>query len=139
MLRIAGIEVSASAELLAGIDFVLMGGRIVLADRVFINRGVLIEAPGGVTIGADTHIAPGTMVLTSTHEPGNHARRAGRWRTEPVTIGAGVWIGAGAIILPGVTIGDGAVIAAGSVVTGDVEPDKLYAGAPAAAKKALSA
>jgi maltose O-acetyltransferase len=37
-----------------------------------------------------------------------------------VVIGANVWIGGGAIILPGVTIGDDAIIGAGSVVTRDV-------------------
>jgi maltose O-acetyltransferase len=38
----------------------------------------------------------------------------------PVTIGANVWIGGGAIILPGVTIGDDAIVGAGSIVTRDV-------------------
>ena len=38
---------------------------------------------------------------------------------------------ADAIILPGVTVGDGAVVGAGSVVTRDVEPYTVVAGAPA--------
>ena len=42
-----------------------------------------------------------------------------------------VWIGAYAIILPGVHIGDSAVIAAGSVVTKNVDPNSIVAGAPA--------
>jgi acetyltransferase-like isoleucine patch superfamily enzyme len=50
----------------------------------------------------------------------------------PVVIGSDVWIGDRVIILPGCrTIGDGAVIGAGSVVTHDVPPFTIVAGAPA--------
>lgn len=48
-----------------------------------------------------------------------------------VKIGNDVWIGARAIILPAVTIGDGAIIGAGAVVTHDVPPYAVVAGAPA--------
>lgn len=48
-----------------------------------------------------------------------------------VVIGSDVWIGSGAMIMPGVTIGHGAVIAARAVVTRDVAPYTLVAGAPA--------
>lgn len=50
-------------------------------------------------------------------------------------IGNDVWIGHGAFILPGVTIGDGAAIAAKSVVTKDVPPYAVVAGAPARIKR----
>lgn len=48
-----------------------------------------------------------------------------------VTIGNDVWIGEACFISAGVTIGDGAVIGAHSVVTHDVEPYSIVAGAPA--------
>jgi maltose O-acetyltransferase len=48
-----------------------------------------------------------------------------------VSIGANVWIGGGAIILPGVTIGDDAVIGAGAVVTRDVPNGTTRIGNPA--------
>ena len=48
-----------------------------------------------------------------------------------VTVGNDVWIGCGAILMPGITIGDGAVVGAGSVVTKDVPPYTVIAGAPA--------
>lgn len=47
------------------------------------------------------------------------------------TIGNDVWVGHEAFILPGITIGDGAVIAARTVVTKDVPPYAVVAGAPA--------
>jgi acetyltransferase-like isoleucine patch superfamily enzyme len=75
--------------------------------------------------------------VTSTHEPGDHFNRRGAYTTEPVTIGAGCWIGSRALILPGVNIADGCTIGAGSVVTRDCEADGFYAGVPARRVKDL--
>ncbi|MGH3282697.1 MAG: acyltransferase [Trebonia sp.] len=49
----------------------------------------------------------------------------------PVSIGAGSWLGAGAIILPGTAIGRNVVVAAGSVVRGEVPDRCVVAGVPA--------
>lgn len=48
-----------------------------------------------------------------------------------VTIGDDVWVGTRAIILHGVTVGTGADIGAGSLLTKDVPPHAIVAGAPA--------
>ena len=48
---------------------------------------------------------------------------------QPVTIGNDVWTGHNVNILAGVSVGDGAVIGAGSVVTRDVPPYAIVAGA----------
>lgn len=52
-------------------------------------------------------------------------------RSRPVTVGHDTWIGHGVIIMKGVTIGDGAIVASHSVVTKDVMPYSIVAGAPA--------
>ena len=46
-------------------------------------------------------------------------------------MGNDVWLGYQSLIMPGVTIGDGAIIGSRSVVTKDVEPYTIVAGAPA--------
>lgn len=51
--------------------------------------------------------------------------------TKLVTIGHDVWIGEGVFIKEGVTIGHGAIIGAHSVVTKDIPPYMIVAGAPA--------
>ena len=48
-----------------------------------------------------------------------------------VTIGNNIWIGDSVLILPGNKIGDGAVIGTGAIVTKDVPPFTIVAGAPA--------
>ena len=50
----------------------------------------------------------------------------------PIVIEDDAWIGFNAIVLKGVRIGRGAVVAAGAVVTRDVPPFTVVAGAPAA-------
>jgi maltose O-acetyltransferase len=77
------------------------------------------------------------MILTRRHHLGSPARRYAKLEALPVTIGAGVWVGARAMILPGVTIGDGAVIAAGAVVTKDVPANTVVAGVPATVVREL--
>jgi acetyltransferase-like isoleucine patch superfamily enzyme len=52
-----------------------------------------------------------------------------------VTIGNDVWTGHNVNILPGVSVGDGVVIGAGSVVTKDVPPFSIVAGAPATMRR----
>ena len=52
-----------------------------------------------------------------------------------VTIGNDVWTGHNVNILPGVSVGDGAVIGAVSVVTKDVPPYAIVAGAPAQVRR----
>lgn len=47
-----------------------------------------------------------------------------------IVIGNDVWIGDGAMIMSGVSIGDGAIIGARTVVTHDVKPYAIVAGAP---------
>lgn len=48
-----------------------------------------------------------------------------------IVVADDVWIGHGAIVLSGVTLGRGSVVAAGSIVTRDVAPYSVVAGAPA--------
>jgi acetyltransferase-like isoleucine patch superfamily enzyme len=50
-------------------------------------------------------------------------------------VGNDVWIGTNVVIMQGVTVGTGAVIGANSVVTKDVEPYAVVAGAPAVTKR----
>lgn len=101
------------------------GSNIELGERVFFNFNCIVLDVCKVTVGDFTLFGPGVQVLTPLH-PLDPARRRVEEYGKPVSIGADVWVGAGALILPGVTIGSKAVIGAGSVVTRDV-PDGVFA------------
>lgn len=59
------------------------------------------------------------------------------WTERGVTIRRFASIGMGALLLPGVEIGENAIVGAGAVVTKDVRPGVLVAGAPARVVRTL--
>lgn len=107
------------------------GYNIAIEGSCYFNRGVFIDAAAQVTIGRDSMFGPRSMIITSSHEIGDHTRRGGPSTYKPVRIGNGCWMGAGAVVLPGVKVADGCIIAAGAVVAHSTEPDGIYAGVPA--------
>ena len=107
------------------------GFNISVGDNVFLNFDCVLLDVVEITIGAGTLIGPAVQIYTADHPRDPALRRAGLESGVPVRIGANVWIGGGAIILPGVTIGDDAIIGAGSVVTRDVPDGATVAGNPA--------
>lgn len=107
------------------------GYNITLGDGVFLNFNCIILDIMPVTIGDRTQIGPAVQIYAADHPRDAATRAKGLEFGRPVTIGADVWIGGGAIIVPGVTVGDGAVIGAGSVVTRNVPAGATVVGNPA--------
>ena len=126
-----------------------------IGDQTRITKGFYIDRPDGVTIGThcffnhfvhlhngankDTTISfgdnvfvgPDASFVCASHQIGPEHQRAGKNVYGSIRVEDGVWIGAGATILPGVTIAKGGVIGAGAVVTKSTEPNGLYLGVPA--------
>lgn len=107
------------------------GWNIRLGAGVFLNFNCVILDVVPVEIGDRTLIGPGVQILAADHPREAATRAAGLESGRPIRIGADVWIGGGALILPGVTIGDGAIIGAGAVVTRDVPAGATAVGNPA--------
>lgn len=93
-----------------------------------INRGCLIDARGGVTIGNSVSISFKVNIISGGHDPQSKTFENKRGH---IMIDDYVWVGANATILKNVHIGEGAVIAAGAVVTKDVPPYTIVGGIPA--------
>lgn len=108
-------------------------GHVRLGARSYVGHQCVLYGSGGLDIGDDVLIGPGVTITSQGHTFATRQRpiNAQPFQFEPVSIGAGAWIGAGAVILPGVTVGAGAVVAAGAVVTRDVPPYHQAAGVPA--------
>lgn len=102
-----------------------------IGDEVFLNAGCTLDGSAPIEIGDRVQLGFEVALITGNHRMNMPDQRAGEHCALPIRIGAGVWIGARAIILPGVTIGEGAVVAAGAIVTRDIPPHTLAAGVPA--------
>ena len=94
------------------------GKNITIGKDVFINSGCHFQDQGGIEIGDGVLIGHNVVLATINHDLNPKKNRKNHYA--PIKIGAHVWIGSNATILPGVTIGDQAVVAAGAVVTQDV-------------------
>jgi len=110
------------------------GYNISLGRGAFLNYNCIILDVEPVLIGDGTAIGPAVQILASDHPRDPRLREQKVRFGRPVTIGANVWIGGGAIILPGVTIGDDAIVGAGSIVTRDVAAGVTVVGDPAREK-----
>lgn len=102
------------------IDNIRFGEDVLLSHQAF------LQGAGGLTFGSKIMVGPRTSFITAGHDIVTRQPTAG-----PIVIEDGVWIGAGAMILPNVTVGKGAVVAAGAVVTRDVAAGTVVGGVPA--------
>lgn len=105
------------------------GKNLTIGKDVFINSGCHFQDQGGIEIGDGSLIGHNVVLATINHDLAPSENRKNHY--ESIKIGAHVWIGSNATVLPGVTVGDWAVIAAGAVVTRDVPPMTVVGGVPA--------
>lgn len=119
-----------------GHDAMLKGyhlGRMVIGDDTWIGQGAFLHSAGSLRIGQRVGVGPMVKVLTSSHrdEGRDHPVLGSPLEFAQVVIGDDVDLGIGSIVLPGVTIGRGVLVGAGAVVVRDVEPYAVVAGNPA--------
>ena len=82
----------------------------------------MVEIHAGACVAQEAYLCTGTHDFNLPHRP---------LQTAPIRIGADVFIGARAFLLPGVHIGEGAIVGACSVVTRSVPAASVVAGNPA--------
>jgi acetyltransferase-like isoleucine patch superfamily enzyme len=109
-------------------------GRIRIGEGSFLNLGVQVAAADLVEIGPHCMLANGCFVTDADHrydDPTRPVPWQGFTSRGPTRLGANVWCGAHVVVTSGVTIGERCVIGANSVVTRDLPPFSVAAGAPA--------
>jgi acetyltransferase-like isoleucine patch superfamily enzyme len=100
----------------------------------FLNLHTMIASQDEVTIGDHTMFANHCFVSDSSHRYDDRTMPVtwqGFTSKGPTRIGSNCWFGVGCVITSGVTIGDRCVVGANSVVTRDLPPGVIAAGAPA--------
>lgn len=127
LYRWAGINIHKSARVISSARFWGVG-RISIGAETFIGHGVLVLTGNAqIRIGSHVDIGPRVTLVNGTHEIDMIGpRTAGRGKSDEIVIQDGVWIGAGSVVIGGCRIGEKALIGAGSVVITDI-PDRVIA------------
>jgi acetyltransferase-like isoleucine patch superfamily enzyme len=108
--------------------------RIRIGQGTFLNLGVMIASAGLVEVGEHCMFANGCFVTDADHrfdDPDRPVPWQGFTSKGPTRVENNVWCGAHVVITGGVTVGERSVIGANSVVTRDIPPFSIAAGAPA--------
>jgi acetyltransferase-like isoleucine patch superfamily enzyme len=134
-LREGRLEIGEGALFEPGVWITAPGeARVHIGPGTFLNMGVMVAAAELVEIGAHCMLANGCFVSDASHrydDPGLPVPWQGFTSRGPTRIGDNVWCGAHTVITTGVTVGERCVIGANSVVTRDLPPFSIAAGAPA--------
>lgn len=118
--------------------------RIIIGDNCSIGDFSHVTAINEIRLGNNVRMGKNILITDNSHGVSDESLLgiAPNFRPlvskGPVIIGDNVWIGAKSSIMPGVRIGKGAIIGAGSVVTKDIPPYAVAAGAPARIVKIMN-
>lgn len=104
-----------------------------IGDRCLIGRGSHVVAHQSIVIHDDVITGPNCYITDQNHTYADLEAPIGQqWPTnDPVEIGAGSWLGSGAVVLPGTRLGRNTVVGAGAVVRGEFPDHVVLAGIPA--------
>lgn len=130
--RLLGYNLDRSVRIYSSVQ--IRGAiNVTIGANTFIGHETIITGGGAanIKIGRNCDISDRVNIVCGTHEIDPVGERsAGKGIGKDITIGDGVWIGYGAIILPGIKIGEKAIIAAGTVVHKDVPSKTIVGGNP---------
>lgn len=136
------LELGPQVHLEPGVWITCPGeARIRIGGGTFLNLGVQVAAVERVEIGEHCMFANGCFVTDGNHrfdDPDEPVPWQGFSTKGPTRIGDNVWCGANVVVTSGVTIGERCVIGANSVVTTDLPPFSIAAGAPARVLKTIT-
>ena len=134
-LRSGRLEIGAATLLEPGVWITAPdAARVRIGSGTFLNLNVMVAAMELVEIGDHCMFANGCFITDANHrfdDPEQPITWQGFSTKGPTRIGDNVWCGANVVITSGVSIGRRCVIGANSVVTTDIEPFSIAAGAPA--------
>jgi acetyltransferase-like isoleucine patch superfamily enzyme len=109
-------------------------GHVSIGEGTFLNIGTMLACQESVVIGAHCMFANGCFVSDASHRFDDRNRPVpwqGFTTKGPTRIGDNVWCGTNVVVTSGVSVGERCVIGANSVVTRDLPPFSIAAGAPA--------
>jgi len=131
LLRVFGARVGKGVNIKPSVN-IKYPWRLVIGDYTWIGENAWIDNLDDVSIGANSCISQGAMLLCGNH---NYRRSEFDLITRKITLEEGVWIGAHSIVCPGVTCKSHSILAVNSVATRNLASYSIYQGNPAAKVK----
>ena len=108
-----------------------VGERVLIQSRNLPLYSELISLHNNVRLASRVHFITHDVVHMMLNDPSFGGKEKFRERVGCIEIMDNVFIGAGTTIMYNVRIGSNVIVGAESVVTKDLEPTAVYAGAPA--------
>jgi len=127
LLRLFGAKIGKNVVIKPGVN-VKYAWHLSIGNDTWIGENVWIDCLLPVNIGSNVCISQGAVLLTGNH---NYKKTGFDLIVSGFILGDGVWIGAGAMVMPGIKAASHAVLSAGSVATKNLEAYSVYQGNPA--------
>jgi acetyltransferase-like isoleucine patch superfamily enzyme len=134
MLREGRLTIGPQVLFEPGVWLTSATGRISIGTGTILNLDVMVAAVEHTEIGDHCMLANGCLLTDGNHrfdDPDVPVPWQGFTTKGPTIVEDNVWFGANVVVTSGVRIGRRSVIGANSVVTEDVPPYSIAAGAPA--------
>ena len=137
ILKFMDVEIDGEIKLNVGCKF-YGEGAVKIHTGTWIGPNCKFYTAGiaGITIEENCDIAPDVSFICGSHEVSNENRRAGKGICKNIIIRRGSWIGASTLILQ-CEIGAGVIVGAGAIVNKSIPPNVLAVGSPAKVVKDL--
>lgn len=127
LLRIFGAKVGKGVVLKPRIN-IKYPWNLTIGDHVWIGENVWIDSLAKVTIGSNSCISQGAILLCGNH---NYKKPSFDLIVKDILLEEGVWIGAGSMLGPGAICRSHSVLLAKSFTTGELVRYSVYRGNPA--------
>ena len=99
---------------------------IEIGQNTSLNHSCIFTAHQKIKIGKNVQFGPNVLIYDHDHDfRVTDGLKNLKYKTDCVTIGNNVWIGANVVILKGTIIGDNSVIGAGSIIKGKYPSNSL--------------
>lgn len=131
LLRLFGSRVGKGVVIKPGVN-IKYPWKLTIGNFSWIGENAWIDNLGQVTIDEHVCISQGALLLCGNH---NFKKSTFDLMVGDITLEAGSWIGARAVIAPGVTCGNHSILAVNSVAVKDLESYGIYQGNPAEWKR----
>ncbi|MBK9190871.1 MAG: colanic acid biosynthesis acetyltransferase WcaF [Crocinitomicaceae bacterium] len=128
VLKMFGAKIGKGVVIKPGIN-VKYPWKLEIGNYVWIGENVWIDNLAKVTIGSNSCISQGALLLCGNH---NYKKETFDLIVGDIRLEEGVWIGAKAIVTARVTCYSHSILTAGSVATFNLEAYGIYQGNPAA-------